>query len=263
MRKYVAIGRAELLDALQEKGEVFIWMLLAIIPVFVMSSVWIANKQYLTTLSLPQIITYYIVTVAFGWVTEFWFDENLHDEVRTGQFSRFLLRPLHLPFAFIFQNIGRKLFSIPVFLTPSIILISLLLRDQLVTPQKLSLVLFLVFTFIAFFIRYSFSVLAASGAFWWEHAAALVHLRWVLEIIAGGYLLPLSLYPSWLRVISESLPFQFAYYVPVSIFTNAISPHQASWILVKGIVWLGILIAISEWIWRKGVRRYSAVGDKG
>lgn len=260
MRKYLALARAELLDAIQEKGEVLVWMLISVIPVFVMASVWLANSHQVKSLNLSQLVTYYVVVTALGWVTEFWFDEHLHNEIRTGEFSRFLLKPLRFPQAFIFQNLGRKLFSITTFLIPTITLVTVMFKRYLIAPTASSLSIFIIAMIISYGIRYTLSTLAASGGFWWEQAGALVHLRWMMEILAGGYMLPISLYPDWLTFIPKSLPFQYIYYIPVSIFTGAISIGDTYKYLFFGSFWLIVLLILSEWVWRLGVKRYSGVG---
>lgn len=263
MRKYFALARAEMLDAVQEKAEVLIWMLITVIPVFVMASVWIANRYQVAGLNLSQLVTYYLVAVFLGWITEFWFDEHMGEEIRTGGFSRFLLRPLKFPLAFIFQNLGRKMFSIPIFLAPTGIMIFLLFKNHLVFPGRAGLLIFIAAALVSFGIRFSISVLAASGAFWWEQSSALVHLRWVFEVLAGGYMLPISLYPDWLQFIPRSLPFQFIYYVPVSVWSSAISPSAAASMLLPGLIWFVVLLIAGHWLWSKGVKQYCAVGDKG
>ena len=102
--------------------------------------------------------------------------------------------------------------------------------------------------------------MALAGAFFWERSEALTHARWVLEMIAGGYLLPLSLYPSWARNITEFLPFKYIYYVPVSIFTGIIDLNTVMTTLFVGVIWLTAMILFSQWIWKKGIIRYSGVG---
>jgi len=263
MRKYLALSRAELLDAVQEKGEVLVWMLIAIIPIFVMTSVWMTNQHQVAGLNISQLVTYYTVAVFLGWITEFWFDEYMGEEIRTGNFSRFLLRPLTFPFAFIFQNLGRKMFSVPIFVTPAALIIFLLFKDNLIFPDRRGFFVFIASVSISIVIRFALSTIVASTAFWWEQSSALTHLRWVLEILAGGYMLPISLYPDWLQFIPRSLPFQFIYYVPVSVFNGAIPPNVAISMLPTSLIWMAILLITSHLIWIKGVKQYSAVGDKG
>lgn len=263
MRKYLSLARAEMLDAVQEKAEVLIWMLIAAIPIFVMSSVWMNNQHQVGNLNISQLVTYYMIAVFLGWVTEFWFDERMGEEIRTGDFSRYLLRPLVFPFAFIFQNLGRKMFSVPIFVTPTVLIIFLLFKNYLVFPNRAGFLVFIAAVLVSIGIRFALSVLVAAVAFWWEQSTALVHLRWVLEVLAGGYMLPVSLYPNWLQFIPRSLPFQFIYYIPISIFNGAISPETAISMLPTSLTWMVGLLITGHLLWNKGVKQYSAVGDKG
>lgn len=260
MRKYVALARIAFLEAIQEKAEIMIWVLLDIIPVFVMGSLWLSNRTSVTTMSISQLITYYIMVMIIGRVTEFFFDEDMSDLVRTGEFSKYLLKPLRFPFAFIPQMMGRKLFSGIMILIPIVGVVVLFFRQYLVFPHGIQLMLFLFSILLTFGIRYALSTLAASGAFFWEQAEALTHARWILELTIGGYLLPFSLYPSWLRVIPESLPIKYVYYVPVSIFTGSFDINSALSTLGAGIVWTIAMIVFAQWVWKKGVIRYSGVG---
>lgn len=260
MKKYLALARAALLEAIQEKAEIFIWVLLDTIPVFIMGSLWLANREKLTIMTISQIVTYYVMVMIIGRLTEFYFDEEMSDQVRSGEFSKFLLRPLRFPFAFIPQTFGRKLFSGVTMVIPMLIAVVLIFHQYLVVPDSAMFLFFLLSLAITVGIRFTLSALAAAGAFFWEQAEALTHARWALEIVAGGYALPLSFYPGWLRWIPELLPFQFAYYVPVSIFTGAISPEETIRKLTLGFLWLILLLVLSTRLWKSGIRRYSSVG---
>jgi len=260
MRKYIALARAALLDAVQEKAEIMIWVLLDTIPVFIMVPLWLANQEKLPVMTISQIVTYYVVVMIIGRVTEFYFDEEMSDQVRSGEFSKFLLRPLRFPFAFIPQTFGRKLFSGVTMIIPMLIIIIGVFHRYLVIPTLPGLLFFIPSLFITIGIRYTLSALAAVGAFFWEQSEALTHARWILEIVAGGYMLPLSLYPEWLRIIPDSLPFKYVYYVPVSIFTGAFDLRTTFINLMGGAIWLVILLVLTRWTWKKGLIRYSGVG---
>jgi len=260
MRKYLALARAALLDAVQEKAEIMIWVLLDALPVFIMASLWLSNRTQVTIMSISQLITYYIIAMIIGRLTEFFFDEDMGELVRTGEFSKYLLKPLRFPAAFIPQTFGRKLFSGFVMITPIVAVIGIFFRQYLVFPSKIQLLLFLLSLIITLGIRYSLSTLAAAGAFFWEQSGALTHVRWVLEIVAGGYILPLSFYPSWLRIIPESLPIKYIYYVPISIYTGIFDNKTALSTLAIGTLWLPVMIFAAHWVWRKGITRYSGVG---
>lgn len=73
-------------------------------------------------------------------------------------------------------------------------------------------------------------------------------------------MLPISLYPDWLKFIPNSLPFQYIFYYPVSIFTGAIGLNEALTSIGFGAIWMVILILLSEYVWRLGIKRYTGVG---
>lgn len=260
MGKYFAMARAELLDAIQEKAEIIIWLLIEAIPVFVMGSLWISNGQSVRGMEVSQLVTYYMLVLVVSRLTAFYFDEYIQDEIKSGEFSRFLVRPLTFPLAFIFTNIGSKTFSIPLLLTPVIFMTSVVFHTHIILPDPMSLLLFSVSILIAFGIQFTLSTLISAGAFFWEQAEALLHARWILEVIAGGYALPLSFYPEWLKFLPNLLPFKYVYYVPVSIFMNTFSVQQSITNIIQGFFWLLVMLVISNAVWKIGVKRYSGVG---
>ena len=253
------MARAELLDAIAEKEEILIWIIIDAIPVFVMGSLWLANSHNLLEVSISEMVTYYLVVMITSRLTEFYFDEYVEDEIRDGTFSRYLLKPLRLPWLFLPVIWGRRLFE-NILLIPVSALIIILFRQYLVIPDLPSLSLFAVFLIIASFIRYSLSVLITTAAFYWEQTYSLVHLRWILEAVAGGYVLPLIFYPEWIRFIPDSLPFKYIFFVPTAVFTGMISVQEAVANLLPALFWMAGLLLLSNLLWKTGVKKYSSVG---
>lgn len=259
MRKYLALARAELLNAIQEKEEILIWIIIEAIPVFVMGSLWLANSHNLIQVSISEMVTYYLVVMIINRLTEFYFDEYVQDEIRDGTFSRYLLKPVSTPWLFIPVTLGRKLFA-NVILLPILVLMVVAFGQYLVFPGLAAGLLFVVFLFISSFIRYSLSVLITTAGFYWEQTYSLVHLRWILETVAGGYVLPLIFYPEWLRFIPDSLPFKYIYYIPAAVFTGMITTSEAIPALLPAFFWMIGLLVFGHWLWRIGIKRYSSVG---
>ena len=184
-----------------------------------MGSLWLANSHNLVQVSISEMVTYYLVVMIINRLTEFYFDEYVQDEIRDGTFSRYLLKPVSTPWLFIPVTLGRKLFA-NVILLPILVLMVVAFRQYLVFPGLAAGLLFVVFLFISSFIRYSLSVLITTAGFYWEQTYSLVHLRWILETVAGGYVLPLIFFPEWLRFIPDSLPFKYIYFIPAAVFTK-------------------------------------------
>lgn len=261
MRKYIALARAEALDVLQEKGEMFIWFLLDLIPLLVMGSLWITNgSELLGESGTKMLVTYYFVVLVTSRLTDIWFDGYIQENIRNGQFSKWLLKPLSIPFMYIPDNIGSKIVSISITLLPTMAFLVIFLGKYLIVPNFQILFFFGLALVNAYLLKFVLGVFVAATAFFWDQSRAALHAKWVAETVFGGYVLPLSFYPIWLQWLPNTLPFKNIYYIPASIYTGALNTNQATIAVLQGSAWAMILLVVSLWFWRKGIKRFSAVG---
>lgn len=262
MKKYITLARAELLDAINNRGEVFLYVLLETAPLFIMSSLWISNQTGVVSLgySSAQLVTYYLIMLIISRMTGFYFDEGMQIEIRDGSFSKFLVKPLAIPFAFIPQNIGGKIIHVGIMLSAIILVFSMFLGNYLIWPSFINLVLFVISVMAAYLIQYSLSVLVTAVAFYMEQSSAVIHLKWMFDVVAGGYMIPVDVYPIWLQSIINLLPFKYIYFVPASIVLSKFSFTQSLIQIGVGYIWVIILLFTSHTFWKRGVERYSAVG---
>jgi ABC-2 type transport system permease protein len=85
-------------------------------------------------------------------------------------------------------------------------------------------------------------------------------LAWVWQkalFICGGLLVPLQLYPAWLREACTLLPFHAILNGPASLLlgTGALAP-----LLLRQLAWLCAALALLAWIFHRGLRRFDAAG---
>lgn len=262
MKKYITLARAELLDAINNRGEMVLHVVLETVPIFVMSSLWISNQNGVINLgySSSQLVTYYLIMLIISRATGFYFDQNAQEEIRSGSFSRFLLKPLSIPFAYIPQNIGGKIFHVGVLLSIILLVIAIVLGSHVLYPTLLNLIFFGTSLVAAYLIQYSLSVLVTAVAFYMEQSSAVIHLKWMFDVVAGGYMIPVDVYPIWLQSIINLLPFKYIYFVPASIVLSKFSFTQSLIQIGVGYIWVIILLFTSHTFWKRGVERYSAVG---
>lgn len=262
MKKYISLARAEWLDALNNRGEIFLWILLELFPVFIMSSLWLSNKNGAISLgySSAQLITYYIVVLLISRLTNHYFDQSTQDEIRQGTFSRFLVKPLSFPSAFIAPSIGGKLYHFIFLFAPIILVTSFVLKGFVIYPTLANGILFILSIVAAFLLQYALSVMITSVAFYLEQASAFMHVKWVLENVAGGYVIPISIYPAWAQSILNYLPFKYLYFIPAQIYLGKYSNQESLVQLSISFCWVFILVFLSHQFWKKGVIRYSGVG---
>lgn len=98
-------------------------------------------------------------------------------------------------------------------------------------------------------------------AFWMEEVWSLpVSLMFAANFL-GGLLLPLTVFPVWAQEVLVWSPFPYLISFPVRAFLGEISFAE----VIHGVgiiaVWAVIFHAAAEWVWRRGVVRYTGVGQ--
>ena len=89
------------------------------------------------------------------------------------------------------------------------------------------------------------------------------HISWAyfsLVRFLGGQIVPLWLFPSFLLVIADVLPFKGAYFIPISIYIGKLSGVAAFRALGFQAVWLVILVLLSRLLWGMAHRRLVVQG---
>ena len=102
--------------------------------------------------------------------------------------------------------------------------------------------------------------LIGSLSFWIVQAQGVSAAFAFVKLFFGGYIVPLALFPEGLQAVVRWLPFQISVAVPVEILTGAATPEQAAFRMGVSAAWIGLMALAARWVWRSGLRSYSAVG---
>ena len=97
-------------------------------------------------------------------------------------------------------------------------------------------------------------------SFWAENVWSLVVMMRMIATLAGGYLLPITLFPEWAERAALFSPFPYLYYFPVATFTGRVGLSE--WAVGTGVAlaWCGVLALVANAVWRRGRLTYSGVG---
>jgi ABC-2 type transport system permease protein len=71
---------------------------------------------------------------------------------------------------------------------------------------------------------------------------------------------PLDLFPPAIVNIMNFLPFSYIFYYPVKIIQTDLDWQLIAFVLTRQLIFLGILLFINQTLYKKGVKKYEAVG---
>ena len=79
-------------------------------------------------------------------------------------------------------------------------------------------------------------------------------------MLLSGYLLPVELFPGWVKTLTYALPFRYMLGFPVEILIGAATRADIARGLLVQWAYCGACFVLAMAVWRAGVRRFSAFG---
>jgi ABC-2 type transport system permease protein len=130
-----------------------------------------------------------------------------------------------------------------------------------ISLNVVSILLIAINVLLAISLAQLFKVCLGFISFWTTDSYGIFQLSEMLMFVLGGYIAPLSFYPSIVATISYFLPFPYMIYFPIAALAGFYSLQQLLLIAAGQLVWIIILTFIYKIMWRKGLRLFTGVGQ--
>ena len=101
----------------------------------------------------------------------------------------------------------------------------------------------------AFLLAATLNYLVSLIAFWTFGLLGVLYAQKALMDILAGTIIPLSLFPDWLRTIALALPFQGMAHVPLSIYIGTIEGADVWVEIFKQWAWVAGMLVFIRLIW--------------
>jgi len=263
IKKHKAIFWFTWAENLEYRSHTIIWALTDCIPFFIMFFLWnfIYQKNVeFVGFSLNMMVTYYLLSYLVGRLSTAHVDFSLSDGIKNGTFVQFLIRPINHRLVYLFKNLAMKSFQIAATL-PILLIIFLLFNKYLLFPPANVLPFFLIAIILSFGINFFLSFIVGYSAFWLESADSVIYFKWAIVYYLSGRLLPFDLFGDPWSEILKKLPFRYALSFPIEIYLEQIPKSQIYMEFFVGLFWLAIIYIISVYMFNKGLKKFSMVGN--
>ncbi len=260
LRGGFALIRSTWLSWMQHRGFFFLlafgWMIPPLIYLFVWSTA--AGGETIGGLTSGEFVAYYLILVVVNQLTYAQTNWTVGDEIRYGNLSTWLLRPMSPIFNVLSTELAGKVVYM-TFTIPVALLLTLLLKPNFTFTFQNGLLFFPALIF-AWTLRFFWGYWLALLAFWTTRADGLLALQDSLIFLLGGQVAPTRLLPPLIQMLATALPFRYMAAFPVEILTGQLTQPE----IVTGFhfqaFWMSAAIVLYTLLWHKGVRRYAAVG---
>jgi ABC-2 type transport system permease protein len=263
LRIYRRLWQVNWAEQWQYRANMLMYVLYWLVSPIVYVSVWttVANSQgSVNGLTANDFVTYYLALLLIDTLTSEITIHLLAYKVQDGTLSGELLKPIHpILTNTLTNNLSFKVLTL-LALLPVWLGLVLLFRPDFsgVTPGTLLLTVPAIV--LGFAINFLFGAALTCVAFWTTRVYALNEFYMAVIVLFGGQFVPLDLLPPAIQSIARFLPFQLLKYFPIQLSLGRLSPQSIAFGFAMGVFWLIVAWAVFQWVWRVGVKRFSAVG---
>ncbi len=241
------------------RAEIAIWMLAGSLPL-VMMAMWmsLAADGPVGGYAAADFAAYFLVVFLVRQLTAVWVVWELDREIRLGELSPKLLRPIDPLWGHVADNLAEKAVRLPLVLGP--VWVGLWWADAALPRTFESIAGFGLLLVGAWVIRFFQEYATGLLAFWSDQTAGLERVWFTVSVVLSGSLAPLELFPEPVRAVLAFTPFPYLVDAPVRALLGRLTGGELAFAFAVQVAWGLCFVLATRWLWRHGLRRYGAVG---
>jgi ABC-2 type transport system permease protein len=266
LRKYGKIFRVSLIERLTYRADFFLSTVLRFLPVLTTILLWEAifegsGQDQLAGFKRKEMIAYLLlIHISRMFSSMPGLAAGITRDIREGTLKKYLLQPIDLLGYLLSYRAAHKAAYIATSALPYALLFLFCHTYFEKFPDTWTFLAYLVSLFLGFLVGFFFEAAIGMIGFWFLEVMSFLYIVMTVNFVVSGQMFPLDLLPPFWATLLKSLPFQYMAYFPATIFLGRLT----GWNLVLGLAaeaaWATAFIVLARWLYRLGLRRYSAFG---
>jgi ABC-2 type transport system permease protein len=265
-RKYAKIFRVSLIERMTYRADFFLSTLLRFLPMITTILLWQAiyagsGQAELAGFSFREMIAYLLlVHISRMFSSMPGLAGGIARSIRDGTLKKYLLQPIELiPYLLAYRLAHKAAYIVTSFLPYA--LLFFLCREYFDGfPDAGTMLAYVVSLLLAFLVGFFFEASIGMIGFWFLEVTSMLYVVNTLNFFVSGHMFPLDLLPPFWATLLKALPFQYMAYFPAAVFLGKVRGAELAYGLAAEFLWAAAFIALSRWLYRVGLRRYSAYG---
>jgi ABC-2 type transport system permease protein len=267
-RKYVKILRVSLVERMTYRADFLLGTVLRFLPMITTILLWEAiykgsGRSTLSGFRFNEMIAYLLlVNISRMFSSMPGLAGGIARDIREGTLKKYLLQPLDMIWYLNAYRLAHKAAYIVASALPYGLLFFLCRQyfHGLVPTDLTTWLAFFASLGLAFLVGFYFEVSVGMVGFWFLEVTSILYIVMTLNFFVSGHMFPLDLLPPFWSELLKGLPFSYLAYLPAVVFLGKIKGWELVWRLALGALWAGAFMLLSRWLYRLGLKRYSAFG---
>ncbi len=261
LRKWKAVFSIYFQDGIAYRASGLIWVTIDLATAVTMPLVWArASKSGpIGGFSTSDFILYYLCMLFLGSFVTSHLMWELAMDIKEGQFSTMLLRPMSFYQINFFRNLAWRMIR-PMLFAPFFVLLLYAYRADL---QHATIHIgweFWASLVMGHLVSFSFVMMMSMLALFTQEVSSIFELYYIPMLFLSGQLFPVSILPEWGARLAKLFPFYFTTGAPTEILIGRLHGPAVIQTLEMQVFWIALSYGVSRLLWRTGLKHYSGVG---
>lgn len=264
MSSYRCVFMMGVEQALEYRLGFFLSMLSTVFPIVIQTAMWNYLYSHSDAAGIfgygqGEILLYTLLAAIVSQLVGTGFEWEMNRDIKLGGLNQYLIRPVKYRgyrfFAFLGQKVPRLMVIGPV--------MAVLIGGAVWNGMNLSPVRALAFLgSLMLAVVLNFSVFFCIGmlGFWFTDADKLFGAVSIVLTVASGGVFPLDIFGEQAEIMGNLLPFGYTIQFPVNIVNGRLGWERMGMGFALQVFWISVFVCLGEYMWRHGVRRYTAAG---
>lgn len=268
LRKYFKIFRATLVERLTYRADFLFSTFLRFLPILTTVLLWKAiyagaGKSSIAGFTFEETIAYLLmVNISRMFSSMPGLAGGIARDIREGTIKKYLTQPLDMIGYLLSYRFAHKAAYILSSAIPYAVLFAIC-RSYfvgLIPTDPLTWAAFAASLTLSFLVGFFFETTVGMVGFWFLEVTSLLYIVMTLNFFVSGHMLPLDFLGERWAAILKFLPFQYLAYFPAVVFLGKVKGRALLIGLLGELAWALAFIALSRWLYARGLKRYGAYG---
>ncbi|MCP4421552.1 MAG: ABC transporter permease [Chloroflexi bacterium] len=217
------------------------------------------NRQNLAGITIPGAITYIGLTQAVIAFVNMFGSFDLMHSVHSGEVGSDLLKPMNFFTFWLAKDFGGAVVNL---FSRGIVFMALfeLVYDLSYPETAVQWLLIFISLMLSWLVSFSWRFLINLTAFWTPNAVGIGRFGFVVSWFFSGFLMPLRLFPDWVRQLAHWTPFPSMLNTVVEVYLGVATATETAVLILTQLAWAIGLILMGQIALKTGVRRLVILG---
>jgi ABC-2 type transport system permease protein len=268
LRKYAKIFRASIVERMTYRADFMLGTLLRFLPMLTTILLWQAiyngsGRSDLNGFRFNEMVAYLLlVNISRMFSSMPGLAGGIARDIREGTLKKYLLQPIDMIGYLVSYRVAHKFTYIVASFLPYALLFYLCgsFFVGLVPADPWTWLAYAVSLVLAFLVGFFFEASVGMVGFWFLEVTSILYIVMTLNFFISGHMFPLDLLPQPWEWLLKQMPFQYMAYFPAAVFLGKVRGEELAVGLLKEALWAVAFLLLARWLYRLGLRRYSAYG---